>query len=139
MVNKKEFSDITFLVESRPFYGHKVIISQLSEKLRAMFGVSGQMGDRQVAGFKEENQCEIIIDNISFPVFELIMTYLYSGEFDLIEFINSQFKFLLVNEDFRNGSKSEMEANLTRHAVDLLVDCMRVADEYFLDEIKNSC
>jgi len=33
MVNKQDFSDITFMVQDKPFYGHKIIISQLSDKL----------------------------------------------------------------------------------------------------------
>jgi ankyrin repeat/BTB/POZ domain-containing protein 2 len=37
MLNNSEFSDVTFIVEGRPFYGHKIIISQLSEKFKAMF------------------------------------------------------------------------------------------------------
>lgn len=37
MLNKEEFSDVTFFVEGKPFYGHKIVISQLSEKLKAMF------------------------------------------------------------------------------------------------------
>jgi N-acetylneuraminic acid mutarotase len=56
MVNKKDFSDITFLVEGQPFYGHKVIISQLSDKLRAMFGGGGAdslIPISEVQGFKE--------------------------------------------------------------------------------------
>jgi len=27
MLNQQEFSDITFMVEGKPFYGHKIIIS----------------------------------------------------------------------------------------------------------------
>ena len=37
MLNNPEFSDVTFIVECKPFYGHKIIISQLSEKFKAMF------------------------------------------------------------------------------------------------------
>ena len=37
MLNKQEFSDVTFVVEGRKFYGHKIIISQLSDKFKAMF------------------------------------------------------------------------------------------------------
>lgn len=50
MLNKQEFSDITFMVDGKPFYGHKIVISQLSEKFKAMFSMSshtpyaGQMG-----------------------------------------------------------------------------------------------
>ncbi len=37
MVNNPQFSDVTFMVEGKPFYAHKVIVAQLSEKYRAMF------------------------------------------------------------------------------------------------------
>ena len=37
LMNKEDFSDVTFMVEGRPFYAHQCIISVLSEKYRAMF------------------------------------------------------------------------------------------------------
>lgn len=99
MLNQKEFSDVTFLVEGKQFYGHKIIISQLSEKFKAMFsanqhisGVSGGCG-----GFIESKQSTITIENISYPIFEQIMTYLYSGELNLSQFIENQIKIKMTN------------------------------------------
>jgi leucine-zipper-like transcriptional regulator 1 len=37
MVNNPEFSDVTFVVQDRRFYAHKIIVSILSEKYKAMF------------------------------------------------------------------------------------------------------
>ena len=55
MLNQKQFSDVTFVVEGKPFYGHKIIISQLSEKLNAMFSGHGgkEGGDEELTGFIE--------------------------------------------------------------------------------------
>ena len=69
--NSEEFSDITFIIEDKKFYAHKMIISLLSEKFRAMFTV----------GMQESNKKEIEIKNISYPVFAAIMHFLYTGDF----------------------------------------------------------
>jgi len=37
LVNNPDLSDVTFMVENKPFYAHKNIVSILSEKYRAMF------------------------------------------------------------------------------------------------------
>lgn len=37
MLNNPDLSDVTFMVEGKPFYAHKNIVSILSEKYRAMF------------------------------------------------------------------------------------------------------
>ena len=71
MLNKKEFSDVTFIVEGKPFYGHKIVISQLSEKLKAMFSGHRNKGeeDQSTSGFIESKQTDIKIDNVSYPIF----------------------------------------------------------------------
>ena len=78
-MNNKEFSDVTFVVEGKHFYGHKIIISQLSDKFKAMFsGTTSKLA----GGFAEAQQNVIYIDNISYYIFTQIMLYLYSGKFD---------------------------------------------------------
>ena len=37
LVNNPELSDVTFMIEGKPFYAHKNIVSVLSEKYKAMF------------------------------------------------------------------------------------------------------
>lgn len=37
LCNNPDLSDVTFMVEGKPFYAHKNIVSILSEKYRAMF------------------------------------------------------------------------------------------------------
>jgi hypothetical protein len=105
MMNDEEFSDVTFIVEGKPFYAHKSIISILSEKYRAMFK-AGMMES-------QSNKSVIQIDHISYPVFELVMRYLYTGSFEpSLEFLQN---------------------------IEVMVDILRVADEEFLDEIKFKC
>jgi hypothetical protein len=64
MVNNPLHSDVSFIVQDRVFYAHKIIVSMLSEKYKAMF----------TAGLKESqgNQM-IVVDHISYEVFEQIM------------------------------------------------------------------
>lgn len=77
MLNKEEFSDVTFVVDNKKFFAHKIITSQLSEKFKAMFSGAS------TGGFIEAQKNVIKIENISYNVFAQIMKYLYSGEFDL--------------------------------------------------------
>ena len=108
MVNNPQFSDVTFLVENKPFYAHKVIVAQLSEKFRAMFST----------GMRESNANDggsviVPIQNISYAVFSQIMHYLYSGDFVL---------------DVDNSV-----ANL-----DKVIEILGVADAEFLDDVSIS-
>lgn len=66
------------MVEGKKFYGHKIIISQLSDKFKAMFA-----GTQNQIGFREAQSNVINIDNISYPIFTQLMSYLYSGKFSL--------------------------------------------------------
>jgi len=99
MVNNPLHSDVSFVVQDKVFYAHKIIVSMLSEKYKAMF----------TGGLKEsQGNQTIIVNHISYEVFEQIMQYLYTGDFKL---------------DEKNIS------------MDQIVDILRVADQEFLDDV----
>jgi len=104
--NSEEFADIVFLVEDKAIYGHKVILSLLSERFRAMFS----------NGFMESSKREIVIHDYSHAVFSMMVEYLYTGECPNIH---------LAQED---SSKLE-----------LVVELMKLADQYMLDHLKQIC
>jgi hypothetical protein len=67
------------MIEGKPFYAHKVIVAQLSEKYRAMFST----GMRESSAGQGEVPVTVNIENIPYDIFKQIMYYLYTGEFIL--------------------------------------------------------
>lgn len=67
--NDAEFSDVTFLVQGQPVYGHKMVLSIVSDPFRAMF----------TSGFRESESMEIEIPDCSYKAFLAVMEYIYTG------------------------------------------------------------
>jgi hypothetical protein len=67
--NDEEFADVTFLVQGQRVYGHKLVLSMVSECFRAMF----------TTGFRESNAMEIDIPDCSHSGFLSLMEYIYTG------------------------------------------------------------
>ncbi|XP_057549477.1 ARM REPEAT PROTEIN INTERACTING WITH ABF2-like [Amaranthus tricolor] len=68
-VNNSTLSDVTFLVEGRRFYAHRICLLASSDTFRAMFD----------GGYREKDAKDIEIPNIRWNVFELMMRYIYTG------------------------------------------------------------
>ncbi|XP_033127262.1 ankyrin repeat and BTB/POZ domain-containing protein 2-like [Anneissia japonica] len=68
-VNNREMSDVTFIIEGRPFYAHKIILVTASKRFKAM------LSDK----FTEGNQPCVEIVDFRYQIFKLIMQYLYYG------------------------------------------------------------
>jgi len=64
----------------------------------------------------EAKMQEIVIDDVSFPIFSSIMNFLYTGEFQF---------------------GAEMEGQ--EHSVDHLHEFLRVSDKYMLEDVKLEC
>ncbi|XWS09009.1 hypothetical protein CRYUN_Cryun40dG0048800 [Craigia yunnanensis] len=72
-VNSAILSDVTFLVEGRRFYAHRICLLASSDAFRAMFD----------GGYREKDARDIEIPNIRWEVFELMMRFIYTGSVDV--------------------------------------------------------
>ncbi|KAK8548565.1 hypothetical protein V6N13_054650 [Hibiscus sabdariffa] len=72
-VNNTTLSDVTFLVEGRRFYAHRICLLASSDAFRAMFD----------GGYREKDARDIEIPNIRWEVFELMMRFIYTGSVDV--------------------------------------------------------
>ncbi|KAG7377477.1 hypothetical protein PHYPSEUDO_011605 [Phytophthora pseudosyringae] len=71
-VDCEEFADISFLVEGRVVYAHKLILSALSARFRGMFS----------SGFREAREAQIAVPDVRYEVFLLLLEYLYTGHIE---------------------------------------------------------
>lgn len=69
-VNNKTLADVTFVVEGREFYAHRIALLASSEAFRAMFN----------GGYREKEASSINIPNIPYDVFSAMMQYIYTGQ-----------------------------------------------------------
>ncbi|XAR57218.1 hypothetical protein NMG60_11025279 [Bertholletia excelsa] len=72
-VNNPTLSDVTFLVEGKRFYAHRICLLASSDAFRAMFD----------GGYREKDARDIEIPNIRWEVFELMMRFIYTGSTDV--------------------------------------------------------
>ncbi|XP_052188436.1 ARM REPEAT PROTEIN INTERACTING WITH ABF2 [Diospyros lotus] len=72
-VNNPTLSDVTFLVEGKRFYAHRICLLASSDAFRAMFD----------GGYREKDARDIEIPNIRWEVFEMMMRFIYTGSVDV--------------------------------------------------------
>ncbi|XP_078273216.1 ankyrin repeat- and BTB/POZ domain-containing protein 3-B isoform X2 [Rhinoraja longicauda] len=76
-LNNKEMSDVTFLVEGKQFYAHRVLLFTASPRFKML--LSSRM--------PSDNPCNILIEigHIKYNVFRMVMQYLYHGGTDSLQ------------------------------------------------------
>jgi BTB/POZ domain len=136
--NCPEFSDITFIVEGKKFFAHKLILSLSSDRFKVMFS----------NGMIESKQSLIEIPNISYPVFSSIMHYFYTGDFHFGADLEGQehsleylFEFLRVSDEY---ILEDVKSCCERYLIDFLTAdnffaISEQADLYNAEKLKDYC
>ncbi|KAJ8899363.1 hypothetical protein K2173_018337 [Erythroxylum novogranatense] len=109
-VNNPTLSDVTFLVEGKRFYAHRICLLASSDAFRAMFDGGYRLLvclAPEDINLQEKDAQDVEIPNIRWVVFELMMRFIYTGTVD-------------VN-------------------IDIAQDLLRAADQYLLDGLKRLC
>ncbi|XP_059360619.1 ankyrin repeat and BTB/POZ domain-containing protein 3-A-like [Carassius carassius] len=82
-------SDVTFLVEGKLFYAHKVLLFTASPRFKSL------LSNRPAA----ENTC-IEISHVKYNIFQLVMQYLYCGGTESLHIRNTEVMELLSAAKF---------------------------------------
>jgi hypothetical protein len=73
--NETEFSDVTFVIQNKKIYAHRLILATASEYFKAMF----------LTGFREGGTSEIAIPFVSYDSFLDVVKYIYCGRLPAFE------------------------------------------------------
>ncbi|GFZ14125.1 ARM repeat protein interacting with ABF2 [Actinidia rufa] len=109
-VNNATLSDVTFLVEGKRFYAHRICLLASSDAFRAIFWFFVGCACQYVVTYfcsDEKDARDIEIPNISWEVFELMMRFIYTGSVDV--------------------------------TLDIAQDLLSAADQYLLEGLKRHC
>ncbi|XP_015771165.1 PREDICTED: ankyrin repeat and BTB/POZ domain-containing protein 2-like [Acropora digitifera] len=118
-INSADMSDVTFLVEGRPFYAHKIILATASKKFKALLS---EMPSESEDG----NDPCIEISDIKYDIFTLVIQFLYSGRMEKPSEESAILEILKASEFFMLES---LKRRCECLAADYL-DCDNVLDTY---------
>ncbi|XVF38170.1 hypothetical protein REPUB_Repub20aG0077300 [Reevesia pubescens] len=136
-VNNATLSDVTFLVEGRRFYAHRICLLASSDAFRAMFD----------GGYREKDARDIEIPNIRWEVFELMMRFIYTGSVDvtldiaqdllraadqyLLEGLKRLCEYTIAQDISLENVSSMYELSEAFHAISLRDTCILFILEHF--------
>uniref|UniRef100_A0A452Z240 BTB domain-containing protein n=1 Tax=Aegilops tauschii subsp. strangulata TaxID=200361 RepID=A0A452Z240_AEGTS len=128
-VNSSTLSDVTFLVEGKRFYAHRIALLASSDAFRAMFD----------GGYREKDARDIEIPNIRWDVFELMMRFIYTGS---VEVTNELAQDLLRAADqyLLEGLKRLCEYTIAQDVnLDNVSDMYDLSEAFHAMSLRHTC
>ncbi|XP_024388979.1 ARM REPEAT PROTEIN INTERACTING WITH ABF2 isoform X3 [Physcomitrium patens] len=128
-VNSSTLSDVTFLVEGRRFYAHRIALLASSDAFRAMFD----------GGYKEKEALDIEIPNISWKVFELMMRFIYTGNVEVAS-DNAQDLLRAADQYLLEGLKRLCEYSIAQNlTLETVMNVFDLAEAYHALSLRDTC
>ncbi|XP_010527659.1 PREDICTED: ARMADILLO BTB ARABIDOPSIS PROTEIN 1 [Tarenaya hassleriana] len=128
-VNDPTLSDITFLIDGRQFYAHKICLVASSDTFRAMFD----------GLYKEKDAQNVEIPNIRWEVFDLMMRFIYTGAVNITKDI-AQDLLRAADQYLLQGLKRLCEYTIAQDiSVDNITLMYELADAYNASTLRQSC
>ncbi|XP_076923258.1 ARM REPEAT PROTEIN INTERACTING WITH ABF2-like [Bidens hawaiensis] len=128
-VNNPTLSDVTFVVEGKRFYAHRICLLASSDAFRAMFD----------GGYREKDAKDIKIPNISWETFELMMRYIYTGSVEISssvahDLLKAADQYLL--EGLKRCCEYTIAQDITADNVELMYD---LSEAFNAVSLRNAC
>ena len=130
-VNNKKVSDVTFIVEGKEYYAHRVALLDSSEIFKSMFDGNGN--------FREAQGGPINIPNIRWEAFHAMMTCIYTGTVDVTpemaqELLAASDQYML--DTLKRLCEATIAAQLTAENVSAAYD---LAENFNAPELSKRC
>lgn len=128
-VNNATLSDVTFLVEGKTFYAHRIALLASSDTFRAMFD----------GNYREKEAETIPIPNIRFCVFEAMMRCIYTGNTEVTtdtaqELLAAADQYMLENLKILAQTSIAAELNAEN-----LAEVYEIAEDYHATVLARRC
>uniref|UniRef100_A0A7N0ZQL4 BTB domain-containing protein n=1 Tax=Kalanchoe fedtschenkoi TaxID=63787 RepID=A0A7N0ZQL4_KALFE len=128
-INNDKCSDITFFVEAKPFYAHKVCLLASSDAFHAMFN----------GGYREKSASDVEIPNVKWDVFELMMRYIYTGHVNVSSSV-AQDLLVVADQYLIDGLKKLCESAIAKDiCFDNLEQFYELSETFNAKILKRSC
>ncbi|KAF3336904.1 ARM REPEAT PROTEIN INTERACTING WITH ABF2-like protein [Carex littledalei] len=128
-VNSSTLSDVTFLVEGKRFYAHRIALLASSDAFRAMFD----------GGYREKDARDIEIPNIRWDVFELMMRFIYTGSVEVTNEI-AQDLLRAADQYLLEGLKRLCEYTIAQDVnLDNVSDMYELSEAFHAMSLRHTC
>jgi hypothetical protein len=128
-VNSSTLSDVTFLVEGKRFYAHRIALLASSDAFRAMFD----------GGYREKDARDIEIPNIRWDVFELMMRFIYTGSVQVTNEI-AQDLLRAADQYLLEGLKRLCEYTIAKDVnLDNISDMYELSEAFHAVSLRHTC